>query len=51
MMNLLRSRYSLLLLLTVHLTAQVKSKEVKVPGDPVAQPIAYSHKTHLALGL
>ena len=43
------------MLLAASLGAQVpvdhKSKEVKVPGDPVAQPIAYSHKTHLALGL
>jgi hypothetical protein len=30
---------------------EYKPKEEKVPGDPVAQPIAYSHKTHVALGL
>ncbi|MCS7024412.1 MAG: cytochrome c3 family protein [Bryobacteraceae bacterium] len=26
-------------------------KQEKLPGDPVPQPIAYSHKTHVALGL
>lgn len=28
-----------------------KPKEEKLPGDPVKQPIAYSHKTHVAAGL
>jgi hypothetical protein len=28
-----------------------KPREEKLPGDPVKQPIAYSHKTHVALGL
>lgn len=53
-MNLLRSRYSFMLLaalLAAQVPADRKAKEVKVPGDAVAQPIAYSHKTHLALGL
>jgi hypothetical protein len=43
-----------LLLAAVLLLAQQKpyqSKEEKLPGDPVQQPIAYSHKTHIAAGL
>jgi len=28
-----------------------KPKEEKLPGQPVPQPIAYSHKTHIAAGL
>jgi hypothetical protein len=28
-----------------------REREEKIPGDPVKQPIAYSHKTHVALGL
>lgn len=30
---------------------EYKAKEEKIPGPPIAQPIAYSHKTHLAQGL
>jgi hypothetical protein len=30
---------------------EYKPKEEKLPGPPVPQPIAYSHKTHVALGL
>ena len=30
---------------------EYKAKEEKLPGPPVAQPIAYSHKTHVAMGL
>lgn len=46
--------------LTILLTAAVliayqskeyKPKQEKIPGDPVPQPIAYSHKKHVALGL
>ena len=53
-MSLLRFRCSFLLLALFALAAQpkdYKAKEEKVPGDPVTQPIAYSHKTHVALGL
>lgn len=49
-----RSRSSLWALAAVMLIAQpaaYKAKEEKLPGDPVRQPIAYSHKTHVALGL
>jgi hypothetical protein len=53
-MNLLRFRCSLLLFAVFTLAAQpkdYKAKEEKLPGEPVVQPIAYSHKTHVALGL
>jgi hypothetical protein len=30
---------------------QYKPKHEVIPGPPVKQPIAYSHKTHVALGL
>ncbi|MFN0101911.1 MAG: cytochrome c3 family protein [Bryobacteraceae bacterium] len=53
-MNSLRFRCSFLFLALLALTAQQKeyqAKDEKIPGDPVAQPIAYSHKTHVALGL
>jgi len=54
MTSLWRSRSSLLIFTVLVLAAQqqdYKGKEEKVPGDPVTQPIAYSHKTHLAQGL
>ena len=55
MMSLWRSRYSGRLWLAILVLglngAPQKTKEEKVPGDPVPQPIAYSHKTHLAQGL
>src|SRR5215217_7632735 len=53
-MSLLRFRCSFLLLAAIALSAQpkeYKAKEEKLPGDPVTQPIAYSHKTHVALGM
>ena len=53
-MSLLRFRCSFLLLAVLALAGQekeYKAKEEKLPGPPVIQPIAYSHKTHLALGL
>ena len=30
---------------------EYRPKEETIPGPPVAQPVAYSHKTHAALGL
>ena len=30
---------------------EYKAKDEKLPGDPVAQPIAYSHKVHVAMGM
>ncbi|MBL8237844.1 MAG: cytochrome c3 family protein [Bryobacterales bacterium] len=53
-MSTLRFRCSVLLVAALSLTAQEKEykpKEEKLPGDPVAQPIAYSHKTHVAMGM
>lgn len=53
-MSSLRFRCSLLALAALVLLAQKKeyrAKEEKLPGDPVVQPIAYSHKKHLAMGL
>lgn len=55
-MSLLRSRYSVLVLAAVALglvaqQKEYKAKDEKIPGDPVAQPIAYSHKKHVAMGL
>ncbi|MGH9723218.1 MAG: cytochrome c3 family protein [Bryobacteraceae bacterium] len=57
-MNSSRSRCKwrapLLLAVVVSLAAQqkpYKQREEKLPGDPVKQPIGYSHKTHVALGL
>ena len=51
-MNL--SRFLCSLLLVVAAAAQEKEykpKEEKLPGPPVTQPIAYSHKTHVAMGM
>ncbi|MGH9659231.1 MAG: cytochrome c3 family protein [Bryobacteraceae bacterium] len=54
-MNSSRSRCSVWLLVAVlSLGAQPKPyqpREEKLPGDPVKQPIAYSHRVHLSLGL
>lgn len=53
-MNLSRFRCSWLLAAALTLPAQqkeYKAKDEKIPGDPVAQPIAYRHKTHVALGM
>lgn len=53
-MSTLLSRCSVLLLALGALGGQPKSytpKEDKVPGPEVKQPIAYSHKTHVAMGL
>ena len=53
-MNLLRFRCSLALLAALALGAQpkdYKAKEEKLPGDPVTQPITYSHKTHVSMGM
>jgi len=53
-MSSLRFRCSLLLIAVLALTGQekeYKAKEEKLPGPPVQQPIAYSHKTHLAQGM
>ncbi|MBI2687283.1 MAG: cytochrome c3 family protein [Acidobacteria bacterium] len=50
----MRFRCSILLLVAVALTGQqkeYKAKEEKIPGDPVKQPIAYSHKVHVAQGM
>ncbi|MDX1984384.1 MAG: cytochrome c3 family protein [Bryobacteraceae bacterium] len=30
---------------------EYRAREEKLPGEPVPQPVAYSHKTHVALGL
>ena len=49
-----RFRFSLWALAAFVLVAQqadYKAKEEKLPGDPVTQPIAYRHRTHVALGL
>ncbi len=54
MMSLWRSPSKWCWLLVAMLAAQQpdrRQKEEKLPGDPVPQPIAYSHKTHLAQGL
>ena len=51
-MNL--SRFLCSLLLVAAAAAQEKEykpKEEKLPGPPVVQPIAYSHKTHVAMGM
>jgi hypothetical protein len=51
---LFRSSGFLLLIALGVLPAQqkeYKAREEKIPGDPVRQPIAYSHKTHVALGM
>jgi len=54
-MNSLRLRYSVLVIGAVLALAaqqkEYKPKEEKIPGDPVSQPIAYSHKKHVAMGL
>jgi len=53
-MNSLRFRSSFLLVAVLALAAQnkeYKPKEEKLPGEPVKQPIAYSHKKHVAMGL
>ena len=53
-MNSSHFRFSLWALAAFVLVAQqadYRAKEEKLPGDPVTQPIAYSHRTHVALGL
>jgi hypothetical protein len=54
-MNSLRLRYSVLVIGAILALAaqqkEYKPKEEKIPGDPVTQPIAYSHKKHVAMGL
>lgn len=53
-MSLLRFRCSVALLAVLAVAAQQKEykpKEEKLPGEPVKQPIAYSHKKHVAMGL
>lgn len=53
-MSLLRFRCKWYFLAFAGLLAfaqQYKGKEEKIPGEPVKQPIAYSHKTHVALGM
>lgn len=54
-MNLLRFLCSTVLLAGLAVAPaqkkEYRAKEEKLPGDPVAQPIAYSHKQHLAMGL
>lgn len=54
MTNLSRFLCSLALAAALGLPAQeneYKPKPEKIPGDPVAQPIAYSHKKHVAQGM
>jgi hypothetical protein len=46
----LRLLFSAALLLAAQ-QKEYRAKDEKVPGDPVKQPIAYSHKTHVAMGL
>lgn len=53
-MNLSRSlcsRRVFLLVSSVLILAAQQTKEEKIPGAPVKQPIAYSHKVHVSLGL
>ena len=52
-MNLSRFLCSLLLVAAAALAQEkeYKPKEEKLPGPPVTQPIAYSHKTHVAMGM
>ena len=54
-MNSLRLRYSVLVIAAILVVAaqkkEYRAKEEKLPGEPVAQPIAYSHKKHVAMGL
>ena len=52
-MNLSRFHCSLLLVAVAAFAQEkeYKPKEEKLPGPPVAQPIAYSHKTHVAMGM
>lgn len=50
----MKQRWAAAILLALgSLTAQRKyePKQEKLPGDPVTQPIAYSHKKHVAMGL
>ena len=49
----MKVRFAIGLLVIAAALAQKKyePKQEKLPGDPVAQPIAYSHKQHLAMGL
>ena len=41
----------LVLASTITLRAQYVAKEEKLPGEPVEQPLPYSHKVHVGLGL
>jgi hypothetical protein len=53
-MNLSRFRYNLAIVFIAAVCwaqKEYKPKEEKLPGPAIQQPIAYSHKTHVGLGL